>query len=87
MKKAILYSWLVATMLLLVSSCTKPLAPETLQDEPDTAKSYVRAYVQTPNLNQIWEVRNLDTLSKGVVGSIAANGSISPNARRCQSHA
>jgi hypothetical protein len=73
MKKDILYPWLAA-ILLLLSSCAKPLAPETPQDEPDTAKSYVRAYVQTPNLNQIWEMRNRDTLSKTIVGGVSANG-------------
>jgi hypothetical protein len=74
MKKNIGYSWMIAVLLLILSSCTKPLGPEEPKDEPDTAKSYLRINVYTPNVNELWELKNKDTLSSGIVGGILSNG-------------
>jgi hypothetical protein len=32
-------------------------------------------YVRTPNVNQMWEARNLDTLSRSTIGGVRADGS------------
>jgi hypothetical protein len=75
MEKNIVYSWLAAIILLLVSSCTKPIEPENPHQQSDTVSAFVRAVITAPDRqNQIWQIRGRDTLSNGIVGYVRTDG-------------
>jgi hypothetical protein len=60
---------LVVLVLSALSGCEPPTSER--RDEPDTAKSYVRAIVSAPGMNNVvWEAHNNDTLDDGKVGRI-----------------
>jgi hypothetical protein len=77
MKRHLLYANLIGAALLLLQSCIKAIGPEPPRDEPDTAHSSVKMFVNVPNCNDTLTIFNNDTLSNSVVGRFSANGTFS----------
>jgi hypothetical protein len=75
MIRSILLALLTGSALLFLSSCLKiPIAPDNPTPEPDTAKSFFRAFVIAPEFNTVITVRNNDTLSNGKIPQRNENG-------------